>query len=481
MHELLRSRINFFLALFFVVTATTIGVVIGIREASKREPTRDYTVVLESETEAPVELQYGIWPALARGDFFSEVRERFVRENASFIEANLTAMTLRVYQSGLPMLEVPIKSKGKEGSWWETPSGLYEAEAKKEKHFSSFGKVYTPWNIPFQGNFFIHGWPYYEDGTPVPEGYSGGCIRLEDVYAKQVYDLAEVGMPILVFEENASSTDVFSYLLKAPPVHAKSYLVADLDTNFVLIAGTTTTAHETTLVPSLMTALVASEYQNIEKRITVGDTTLGGMVPNRLTAGASYSIYDLLFPLLLEGSAEAGQAIASIFPNGRLTELMTAKAYSVGMHDTVFAVAGSAQTNNIATAEDIFALLQYLHTNRPFILDMSAGKADTRAYGAPPFEDLTPAHPLADLEEFDGGAVTGRAPKFASAESVAGAVALAFDAPGVAKGNASEDLVTILTVPFNDTERNIAIIVLDSADPVLDTRALKAYATWLFK
>jgi hypothetical protein len=481
MHTLLQSRINFLLAVFFVFSATVIGVVIGIREASKREPVQEYTVVLESSEQKPTELQYGVWPALAQEDFFSSVRDGFIRENASFVEANLTAMTMRVYQDGTPVLEVPIKSKGKEGSWWETPSGLYKAEVKEERHFSSFGNVYTPWNIPFQGNFFIHGWPFYEDGTPVSEGYSGGCIRLEDIYARQVYDLVDVGTPILVYEDS-TSTDSFSYMLKSPQVHAKSYLVADVDTNFVLLAGETQSTHDTSFLPKLMTALVASEYKNIEKVIPIDERVLGGVAPERLTVGQRYSIYDLFFPLLLEGSAESAQVIASLFPNDRLLELLDTKAKAIGMGSTVFTDPAGITPGNTTTALDVFQFLKYLHSNRPFILAMSAGTADTRAYGESAFTDIEPSHPLADMEGFEGGALDLPPPKLVSAENMSAAMALVFASSSVAtSAHSPSDLVTLFTIPFNGAERHVAVIVLDSPNPVIDTRTLRAYASWLFE
>ncbi|PIP46640.1 MAG: hypothetical protein COX15_00070, partial [Candidatus Colwellbacteria bacterium CG23_combo_of_CG06-09_8_20_14_all_42_19] len=82
------------------------------------------------------------------------------------------------YEKGVFVNEFAILSKGKEGSWWETPAGLYKVQSKEKEHFSSFGRVYQPWSMAFQGNFFIHGWPYYPGGRAVESTYSGGCIRL---------------------------------------------------------------------------------------------------------------------------------------------------------------------------------------------------------------------------------------------------------------------------------------------------------------
>ncbi|MDD5098804.1 MAG: L,D-transpeptidase, partial [Candidatus Colwellbacteria bacterium] len=112
-------------------------------------------------------LEFGTIPALGDFDFFTKVRDRFIIEEADFVEANLSEMSLKVYLKGEIEKEVKILTKGREGSWWETPAGIYQIESKEESHFSSFGRVYQPWSMAFQGNFFIHGWPYYQNGEPV--------------------------------------------------------------------------------------------------------------------------------------------------------------------------------------------------------------------------------------------------------------------------------------------------------------------------
>ncbi len=93
---------------------------------------------------------------------------------------------------------LPIITKGKPGSYYETPVGEYEAGLKNPKHWSTLGEVYMPYSVQFYANFFIHGIPYHTDGTKVSSTYSGGCIRLADEDAKKVYDFATPKMKILV-------------------------------------------------------------------------------------------------------------------------------------------------------------------------------------------------------------------------------------------------------------------------------------------
>lgn len=328
------------------------------------------------------EFQYGSWPALEDADFFSQVKEQFIEEKTSFIESDLSQMTLRVYKNGRLEEEVPIVSKGREGSWWETPAGLYKVQGKEDNHFSSFGQVYMPWSMPFQGNFFIHGWPYYPSGEEVAQGYSGGCIRLSTDNAKKVYDLVEVGMPILVYEEDFLGDD-FSYELLGDQVGANNYLAADLKNNFVFAELNSNVKVPIASLTKLMTALIATEYINIERETTITAGMLTQTSIPRLQVGQQVSVFDLLYPLLMESSNEAGTAIASILGQGRFVQLMNEKATAIGMRNTHFEDPNGISAENVSTAQDLFQLAKYLYNNRSFVLDISKGGARSSVYGAP--------------------------------------------------------------------------------------------------
>lgn len=471
MRTFLTGQVHLGIALFTVIVAALVGVGAGM--FLTRDTVLNYTLAVAPGQAGTEALQYGAWPELSNADFFEDVKKGFLEEDATFVEANLSAMLLRVYDKGALVAEVPIKSKGKEGSWWETPSGLYRAEGKERNHFSSFGHVNMPYSIPFQGNFFIHGWPTYEDGTPVASTYSGGCIRLADENAKLVYNLIEVGTPILVFEEG--EREPFSYTLDVPDVTAQSYLVADLDNNFVLLAGETATPRETSVAATYMTALVASEWQNIEKEVPLGTEK----DPTGLLTQDSYSIYELFFPLLLTGSDTAARALGHYFGTERFLRLSLTKARAIGMTNSRFADPAGVTGYNTTTAEDLFHLLKYLRSNRHFILDMSAGTTDTRTYGEPRFAIPTSTHPLHALPGFVGGAYSDGVAHSEPEDSTA-AVPLAFVRTDKSTGG-TRDLITVLEEPFGKTTRPLAFIVLDSEDPAKDTEAIRAFVRQMYQ
>src|SRR3989344_7276539 len=132
---------------------------------------------------------------------FEDEVASYIARKESFIEIDLSQMKVSLYKEGGLLKTLPVLSKGRDGSWWETPTGNYKILSKEQNHFSSIGNVWMPWSMQFYGNFFIHGWPYYEDGTPVSSTYSGGCIRLETTDAERLYPLVSTGTPVIVIKD----------------------------------------------------------------------------------------------------------------------------------------------------------------------------------------------------------------------------------------------------------------------------------------
>jgi hypothetical protein len=343
-------------------------------------------------------LSYGEQPALSNPDFFKKTKDEFMAQRANFIEADLSQMKLRLYKSGALEKEVPILTKGKEGSWWETPAGIYKIGVKEKKHFSSFGHVYQPWSMTFQGNFFIHGWPYHSDGSPVASTYSGGCIRLSDEDAESIYNLADVGMPVLVFEKDFAS-DEFSYRTRVPDISANIYFAADIKNNFVFLEKNSKDGISFGDFSQLLAALVATDYINIEKKILLNEDLLGDVSDGHLIAGGEVTPYDLLHLGIVGTSTAPAQVFAKILGEKRFAALMDDKARAVGMSRT---------RGKTTTPEDLFYLAKYIYNSRNFLFKMSAGDLKNSAYGESKFKEVPNGNFFADDTSFFGGKAAAR-------------------------------------------------------------------------
>jgi D-alanyl-D-alanine carboxypeptidase len=348
--------------------------------------------------------EYGENVALSQTEFFQKSKQEFIEQKVSFIEVDLTNLTLQVYENGASIFSTTIVGKGREGSWWETPAGIYKVLSKETNHFSSIGKVWMPYSLNFQGNFFIHGKTYYPDGTPTSADFTGGCVSLQTDDAQKVFELVSVGTPILVFEEKLTSDD-FSYQNNLD-IEAKSWLIADLKNNFVIDGSNIKEKIPVASLTKLMTALVAIEYINIENLVSVDSKSIVSTSKSRLKSGEKYSVYQLLFPLLLESSNESAEALANYLGRNLFIQRMNSKAKAIGMINTNFVDPSGSGAENISTTEDLFVLAKYIYNNRRFVFDLANTekmKKITATYGSPIWKDLGNFNNFTNIAGFVGG------------------------------------------------------------------------------
>ena len=288
--------------------------------------------------------------------------------------ADLDSMMVHLYEDSILLDEFPLKSKGKPGSPWETPSGEYQIEYKNPNHFSSIGEVNMPFSMQFFGNFFIHGWPEYPDGTPVAEGYSGGCIRVEDPYIEEIYDFVDVGTTIFIVggEPARKLGEYIDKGIGLSRITSESFLVADLDTGEVILEREANRKYPIASLTKLMTALVSLEAVNQFVTTTVSPfavSTYG--YQGNFEAGEKIEVRDLLFPLLLASSNDAAEAIAEVIGRNYFMNLMNKRAQTIGLSHTSFDDPSGLSQYNISTAEDLFRLTQYIYKSKRYIFDVT--------------------------------------------------------------------------------------------------------------
>ena len=302
-----------------------------------------------------------------------------IPDDGKVIVANLETMSLYLYKDGEKIQEFEILSKGRPGTPWETPPGMFEIRYKTENHFSSIGEVWLPYSMQFFGNYFIHGWPHHSDGTPVPRGYSGGCIRLADEDARAIYQFAELGTKVLVLgttketiSENQSGYYKVENLNLYPSITSRSYIVADLESGDILFSKDAQTPYAIASITKLMTALVSLETINQYLYTTVSQTAYNThgwrgnfYVGERILTG------DLIFPLILQSSNKAGEVLAEFAGRDNFIRNMNIRAKSLGLENTTFADASGLSPYNISTAYDLLRFSDYVYRYKRYIFDVS--------------------------------------------------------------------------------------------------------------
>ncbi len=369
--------------------------------------------------------------------------------------ADLAEMMIRVYRDGTLEKEYPILSKGKPGSLWETPTGVYKVKTKEENHFSSIGSVWMPYSMQFFGNFFIHGWPHYVDGSSVPEGFSGGCIRLSDESAKDLFARVEVGVPVLVVNgteiaatKAKTSEEDFHYFTRdtfvAPPkVSAEGVFVADLDNSFVFYEKHANDARSIASVSKLMTALISVEAVNQYRDITLSTSDVDAYGDTAdMVVGKTYLAGELLWPLLLPSSNDAAYALARVIGVKHFVSLMNEKAMGLGLAHTKFYEPSGLDPRNASSPIDLFRLTQHLWTNKRSLLDVTKNRNH---------KNWRNIHPFAAKSSFLGGK-TGYIPE------------------------AKKTVVAVFSVPFGEfADRPVAVVMLGSDDIRSDVERMRVW------
>jgi D-alanyl-D-alanine carboxypeptidase len=310
-----------------------------------------------------------------------------------------------------------------------------------------------PWSMQFQGNFFIHGPTHYPDGSPTSSTYSGGCIRIALNDAEEMYRLAKIGTPVLVFEKSFNgSQEALSYKNKNLLPEEVVYLATDLENNFVFAENKSRQAHSIASITKLLSALVAVEYINVEREVTVNTSMIASTSIPRLKEGDRVSILDLLSLLLLESSNEAALAIAAPLGQNKFVDLMNTKAQAIGMKHSHFTDTAGILSTNISTAENLFHLAKYLYYNRSFVLHMSMARESRAAYDPPQYRNLQNFNMIPGAADMVGGK-TGLS------------------------SSAGDSMFAIFDLDIDGQNHPIAIIVLGSHDAKNDVKTLLRYIT----
>lgn len=382
--------------------------------------------------------------------------EEAVPDEGKFIAANLDSMNLIAYEDGEEVGSYEILSRGEPGSRWDTPSGIYEVSYMNPSHFSSIGDVYMPYSMQFYGNFFIHGWPYYPSGNDVPEGYSGGCIRLSTHDSKEVFEFAEEGTEVFVYEkydnseENRDTIQVDPDVLQ-PSVSARAFLVADLDTGQVYSEQNTNTPLPIASITKLVTALVANETIASERMVLTTSRAAGAPGNSGdLEMGEKMKQSDILYPLLLNSGNDAAYAIADHYGKDYFSFLLNKQARALGMTQTHFDEASGLSSENVSTANDLFALARYIYERKRFLFDITTEESKEIVSTSGGVHTYRNIHPLRNTEGFIGGK------------------------NGYIRAS-RQTLLTLFETNINGQTRNILITVLGAENNVRDTLSLLSW------
>lgn len=160
---------------------------------------------------------------------------------------------------------------------------------------------------------------------------------------------------------------------------SRSSIVMDLDSGRVLYENN---AYEERLIASttkIMTAILAIENGNLNKKVTVDEEVLTMYGTNiYLEVGEQMRLRDLLYGLLLRSGNDASVVIAKEVGGNekKFVKMMNTKAKEIGMEHTSFQNPHGLDevTENYSTAYDMALLSQYAYQNKTYRNIVSTNK-----------------------------------------------------------------------------------------------------------
>ncbi|MCX6737532.1 MAG: hypothetical protein NTX26_02250, partial [Candidatus Parcubacteria bacterium] len=301
------------------------------------------------------------------------------------------------------------------------------------------------------------GLPYYSDGNLTGADFSSGCINLKTADAKELFETVPINFPILVLEKDYKEIDgeIQEVNLTAPNLTASGYLAADLDSSQIFMAKEPQTIYPVVGTNKLLIGIAASEAlrlsfdPNLTDKLYINEKML--LPPGEtigLTLGKKFTFFDLYYPLLVEHSNDASEALAIRLSRNYLG-ILKERARSLGMDNTIVVDSYGSENGNFSTAEDLFYLLRYLFNNRLWMLNISKGQI-YNDFGKLTFTQLENKNLFSDDPDFIGG--------FTEENSLGLSTSL-----------------FVFKFNLNGQERSIGIILIGSTDVLKDIQNVRSY------
>jgi L,D-transpeptidase-like protein len=136
-----------------------------------------------------------------------------------------------IYDAEGKLMEAPV-STGSAG--YETPAGIFSIVQKKEEHRSN---LYDDGEMPFMQRITWTGIALHAGNLPGHPA-SHGCVRLPMAFARQLFDMTEMGMRVLIVRDDMAPSDIsHPALFKATPVPRELALAAPKGAKLAAVAA----------------------------------------------------------------------------------------------------------------------------------------------------------------------------------------------------------------------------------------------------
>lgn len=204
--------------------------------------------------------------------------------------------------------------------------------------------------------------------TPITLEQAKEDLRLFQEYERQKKAL----LAALDIEDEVQGKYYLQSLEKLGSVNARSFLVGDLDTGEIIFERKAKEIYPIASITKFFTAFTAAEEFSPNEIATIDPKELEVLGSRaRFIPGDTLSMRDLLYPLLLVSSNDAGEVIAQQRDRDAFINSMNELVQSFELSDTGFGDPTGLSTQNVSTARDLFSFMQITRNTYPQIVGIS--------------------------------------------------------------------------------------------------------------
>lgn len=162
-----------------------------------------------------------------------------------------------------------------------------------------------------------------------------------------------------------------NYQILPSELTTDTWAVFDPETGVVLDGRNLGEIHPIASITKLFTgALVMKSVKKDEKFIILANDTYAEGRSGKLIVGMDTTPHELLFPLLIESSNDAGVAIERFF-GSEFDLLMTSLVGEIGLRDTLISEPTGLSPKNVSTITDLALFYSRIKESVPLILDIT--------------------------------------------------------------------------------------------------------------
>lgn len=146
-------------------------------------------------------------------------------EKNQLIRVNLHNYSIALFDRGALTKMARIAAPGNPNDGTRTPTGKYRVLSKDKWHLS--GSIVMPWAVRFNGPYYFHDIPLIKKtGAIITTRYSHGCIRLPSALAEEMFNWANIGAYVEIYDASLARADDGSSTVYLLTVDGYRYAIA---------------------------------------------------------------------------------------------------------------------------------------------------------------------------------------------------------------------------------------------------------------